>query len=303
MNHTEHTDHEYFTEPAAIEALGQRLGGSDIVIGAYLTGSNHPQHGTRVPTENIDYLAGWLHSGMRHKLNMVVLHDGLSDAFQQKCHAAVAIHHHEKKRGTLTFVQIRPGRFTIADERFLAALALLERIRFRNVFMVDVADAWFADNPFLLVEKPTLRRFFDRSGFARARGFRGFCRALAAQYRTWRDRKRFTVFIGGENTTIGDNPWMQRHIRKVFGQDMPHLAQKPVLNCGILGGGQRHLVSVLRTVRSEMLRCNATDVLNDMAVFNRVLHDSQYHLPYSNGVLSSPWKAWAKQGKHAIFHK
>jgi len=40
-----------------------------------------------------------------------------------------------------------------------------------------------------------------------------------------------------------------------------------------------------------------------MAVFNRVLHDSQYHLPYSNGVLNSPWKAWAKRGKHAIFHK
>ncbi|MFV0422388.1 hypothetical protein [Oleidesulfovibrio sp.] len=303
MNHTEHTGHEYFTDQSAIEALAQRLGGKNVVLGAYLTGREHPQHGTRIMAENIDYIAGWLHSGMRLKLDMVILHDGLSEAFQQRCHAAVAVHHSEKKRGTLTFLQVAPGRFTIADERFLAMLALLERVRFRNIFMVDVSDAWFNADPFKLVEKRSLKRFFDSGSFVRTKGIKGFLKAVAGQYRAWRDRKRYTVFIGGESNTIGDNPWMQRHIRKVFGQDMPHLAEKPVYNCGILGGDQRHLVSVLRTVKSEMERCNVTDVLNDMAVFNRVLHDSQYHLAYSNGVLNSPWKAWAKKGKHAIFHK
>lgn len=287
------------------EQLARQLGPDfrerDVVIGAYFSGREHPQHKVRVQVESFDYVAGWLMSAARLGLHVLLLHDGLSDKFMQRCH--FFFDEQRRGKGSLLFVLCSPGPFTVADERFLVTCALLERFPCRSVFIVDVSDAWFGMNPATLLQRRSLWQYLDTSRLRSVRSLSDLLAWIRTQKRHWEQRKEYNVFMGGEVRNIGENPWMLKHIRKVYGAPLPELDAKPLLNCGIVGGTCDTVLALLQAVRQEMLANERLDTLNDMAVFNRCVYADPQLIPYTNGVLNSPWKTWAKSGRHVVFHK
>ena len=285
--------------------LNNVLAGKDIVIGAYFTQKHHPQHGVPVQAASFDYMADWFHSGIRLGLNMIILHDGLSSRFIDKCRFVFSMHTPEAGAGSLHFVPYTPGRFTIADERFFAARDLLALLPDCNsAFIVDISDAWFNRNPADLVHRRSLWNYFDSSRLTAAFGNMAAIRsAITEQRNVWKRRHNYTIFIGGEVNTIGQNPWMQEQFTSIYGKEFPEFAALPIRNCGIVGGTQPVLLTLLTGVCKEMERINIPDKLNDMAVFNYLLHRNDNYTVYSNGTLNSPWKTWRKRGSHSIFHK
>lgn len=292
-----------FTDPNLASTLGTDFSQKDIMLGAYFTGKAHPQHHVKVQAASFDYIAGWLHSGIRLGLNMLIFHDGLPETFINKCHCYHAKACTARNQSTLHFVQCTTGPFTIADERFLIAETFLQRHPCRNVFMVDVSDAWFGKSPFTLLHRRNWWTYMDTGRLLTVRSVEGLTAFCKEQWKHWRNKHHYRLFLGGEINTIGENAWMRKHFTKVYGKEFPHLADKPVLNCGIIGGSCTDVCTLLQLVREEMCQLGVTDILNDMVVFNKILHERFTDVVYSNGVLNSPWKTWAKHGKFAIFHK
>ena len=271
----------------------------DILLGAYFTSKPHPQHAYSVQRSSFDYLADWYHSCRRLNLDVVLLHDELEPAFVEK----YTRFYNENSRGTLHFEQVTLGPYTAADERFHHALAYLRHHPCEQAFMVDVSDAWFKRSPFPLVRHRRWWDFVDLGAIQQVRSLPGLMRTLQAQGRILRRRDDYRLFVGGETTCIGENRWMLKHFDKVYGQRFAFLEDKPVLNCGILGGAYSEVVALLDSMCAEMERLHITDTLNDMAVFNKLLHEHYPGQVYANGVLNSPWKSYLKTGHYHIFHK
>ena len=291
--------------PEQANTLNHVLHEKDIVIGAYFTQKIHPQHGVSVQPASFDYIAGWFHSAIRLELNMVILHDGLPEKFMEKCRMFFSMHSSPETRGSLHFVPYSPGRFTIADERFFAARDLLDVLPdCRSAFIVDISDAWFKKNPAHLILRRSYLDYFDYSRLKNSLGDLPLLRSLIAEQKyAWDHRFSFSLFIGGETNAIGQNPWMLQQFQDIYGRQFPEFSTKPIRNCGIIGGRKSVVLTLLKTVCEEMERLNITDKLNDMAVFNYILHRDNVYSVYSNGTLNSPWKSWCKSGNHAIFHK
>ena len=180
---------------------------------------------------------------------------------------------------------------------------------------MDVSDAWFRRDPFHLVTRRRVQDYLDVSGlrhaalrtlglsrdpFTRPRTLTEWFREQKAALR---NRGDYRLFVGGEDGIIGSNPWMLKHYDKIYGRRFPHLDHRPVLNCGIIGGERSEVLRLLELVCAEMERLRVRGVLNDMAVFNKILHEEWAGRVYSNGTLNSPWKRWRKSGRHAVFHK
>ncbi|MEZ0574545.1 hypothetical protein [Halodesulfovibrio aestuarii] len=291
--------------PEQARTLNHVLTCKDIVIGAYFTQKIHPQHNISVQPASFDYIADWFHSAIRLGLNMVILHDGLSDKFMDKCRLIFSLSTPSHHTGSLHFVPYSPGKFTIADERFFAARDLLDVLPdCRTAFIVDISDAWFNKNPANLILRRNIWDYFDTSRLLNAtRNISSMREFLTSQRTVWRERYSYSLFVGGEVNSIGQNPWMLEQFQTIYGRQFPEFAAKPIRNCGIIGGRKPDVLSLLKTACSEMERLNITDKLNDMAVFNYILHRNDDYTVYSNGTLNSPWKTWRKRGSHAIFHK
>lgn len=291
--------------PEQARTLNHVLTEKDIVIGAYFTQKVHPQHGVSVQQASFDYIADWFHSAVRLGLNMVILHDGLPEKFMDKCRITFSLNAQPHRTGSLHFVPYSPGKFTIADERFFAARDLLQALPdCRTAFIVDISDAWFNKNPANLILRRSVWDYFDASRLLSASSsFSQLRSILTTQRSVWQQRYSYSVFVGGEINTIGQNPWMIEQFQTIYGRQFPEFSAKPIRNCGIIGGRKSIVLSLLKTACEEMERLDMTDNLNDMAVFNYILHRNDAYSVYSNGTLNSPWKTWRKRGSHAIFHK
>lgn len=291
--------------PEQARTLNHVLTEKDIVIGAYFTQKVHPQHGVSVQHASFDYIADWFHSAIRLGLNMVILHDGLPEKFMDKCRVTFSLNAQPHHTGSLHFVPYSPGKFTIADERFFAARDLLQALPdCRTAFIVDISDAWFNKNPANLILRRSVWDYFDASRLLNASGsFSQLRSVLTKQRSAWQHRYSYSVFVGGEVNTIGQNPWMMEQFQTIYGRHFPEFSAKPIRNCGIIGGRKSIVLSLLKTACGEMERLDMTAHLNDMAVFNYILHRNDAYSVYSNGTLNSPWKTWRKRGSHAIFHK
>ncbi|TVQ97790.1 MAG: hypothetical protein EA399_12195 [Desulfovibrionales bacterium] len=291
----------------------------NLILGAYFAGKRHPQHGQSVTAASFDYFADWFHSILRLGLSGVLLHDHLSATFVAKYTQWFDVLGGGRRGGSFCFQQVELGDFTAGDERFFLFRDYLKRADITagvgHVFLVDVADAWFQRDPFLLLERRRLWDYLDTTGlkdalrsalgresdpFLAPGGVAGWWRHQAEQLRK---RESYRLFLGGEDTLIGNNPWMLKHFDRIYGQRFSFLHDRPVLNCGIIGGRLEDVVLLLEQVCEEMHHLKIRNVLNDMVVFNKILHERWAGAVYSGGVLSSPWKRWRKKGKHAIFHK
>ncbi len=118
----------------------------------------------------------------------------------------------------------------------------LEQTTWQAVFITDVFDVQFYRNPFVL-----LRRLPGR------------------------------LWIGTEDAIIGDESsatkWLSRRLRKTVGEVPPHLAGRPLLNAGIIGGHVQQ-VRKLATAMWDLLRDKgaAGESASDMAALNYLVH-------------------------------
>ncbi|SDB08331.1 hypothetical protein SAMN05660653_00390 [Desulfonatronum thiosulfatophilum] len=290
----------------------------NVILGAYFAGKRHPQHGQAVTASSFDYFAGWYHSICRLGLHGVLLHDHLSEAFTAKYEQWFATLGGTGRGGSFRFQRVHPGDFTAGDERFFLFRDYLkgnQANRTRHVFIVDVADAWFRADPFRLIENRSFWNYLDLTGLIdAARGSAGWehdpfmaPEGLPGWWRTQREhltnRHVYRLFLGAEDTRIENNPWMLKHFDQVYGRRFSELNDKPVLNCGVIGGTREDVALLLEQVCAEMQSLQVRAVLNDMVVFNKILHEQWTGAVYSGGALNAPWKRWRKKGRHAIFHK
>lgn len=159
-------------------------------------------------------------------------------------------------------------QYSSSDERFLKFLEYLENNPVDEVFLVDISDIWFKGNPFNLLS----------SGHK--------------------------IYFGDEDCLVGDNDWLLRHYKEIYGQTFDYLSDKQVLNCGIIGGKYENVLELLREFRQELFTLNKPNILNDMAVFNHLLHKNYKTTEiYHGGQLNSPYKSYLSEGNYYIFHK
>lgn len=288
---------------------------ANLVLGAYFAGKPHPQHGWSVSPKYFDYFADWYHSIRRLGLNAVLLHDHLPDEFTSKFSRWFDELGGKERGGSFQFLKVELGEFTAGDERFFHFRDYLAASDAENVFIVDVSDAWFHRDPFRLLTERAVVDYLDYSGMrhvilkklkSRKDAYtrpKTLAEWFAFQKVALARRHKYRLFIGGQDNYIGANPWILKHYDRVYGERFPHLLDKPVLNCGIIGGSREDVHRLLTRACNEMDRLNVHSVLNDMVVFNKILYEEWGGLVYSNGVLNSPWKRYEKRGRYCIFHK
>lgn len=275
------------------------LAGQDVIMGAYLTSQPDPQTKSALPAVPGNGVFRWAHSVTRLGLTAVLLHDGIPpDALTELTHTASTTAAH----GALHSIAVRTGPFTPNDERFLLARMALEAMDCRAVFLTDVTDLQCGRNPFPLVHRRHIRDYLDIESLRRPRT--GWTpRALWRQAHTVARRHHFRLFAGREPGTIGDNPWMVRQFGKIYGGLTHHLASRPVLNCGILGGLRSDVLSLLYTMGEEMRAAGQVHTPSDMVIFNRILHERMALDVLAGGIINSPWKEYHTQGQWYFFHK
>lgn len=283
---------------------------ADLVLGAYITGKPHPQHDWSIPANSFEYFADWFHSAKRVGLNAVILHNQLKDSFVQRYEEFYRFENpYPAHQSSLKFVRVPDHEYSGADARFFHALEFLQQTPCRSAFIVDISDAWFHSPPARLACRRSLWDYLDVESFRRVRNGGDFLQALRTQWNTWRRRHAIKYFIGAERFTIGESKWMRNHLEHVYGRPFPELLELPdmeekiILNCGVLGGRRDDVLELLRLVRREFEHLGHTDMLMDMAVFNKILHALPPEHIYYNGRLNSPFKQYLKSGFHAVFHK
>lgn len=273
----------------------------DVIIGAYFTGKIDPQRKIQTGRDSFDYVADWLHSICRLNLHAIVMHDNLSESFVRDTESL-----QERLYGRVNckFHQVALGKFTASDERFLLARDYLNESTCENVFIVDVADAWFGSNPFFLLRNRSWIQYFALDSFCRADTLGRCKRMIRDQWKAWKNRKKFRLFVGSERSLIRENAWMKRHYRMIYGQEFNFLEDRQLLNCGIVGGTREEVIHLLNLMQEDMELCGVTDTLNDMVVFNKVVYESYSEEEiYREGRLHSPWRYYVKKGGYCIYHK
>jgi hypothetical protein len=126
---------------------------SDVIFTSYFSSKENPQAGTpssfsHAPKNNLSFIFPWYSSVMFHKLNGVIIHDGLDVEF---------IKLYEKEN--IQFVYYHPERYSLNDERFFALDFILRENRLGKVLLTDGSDVLIKRNPFDFMTDPSLLYF------------------------------------------------------------------------------------------------------------------------------------------------
>ena len=126
--------------------------GSDVVFTTYFNSKQNPQAAhstfTFAPKDKINYIFPWFASVLFHKLNAVIIHDGLSTDFIQK---------YENEH--VQFVYYKPEKYSLNDARFFALNHILTENRLGKVLLTDGSDILIKENPFDFMTNPALLYF------------------------------------------------------------------------------------------------------------------------------------------------
>lgn len=111
------------------------------IVSTYLTSKVDEQRGTKKEIDDPDYIRKWVYSGLHLGLNMVVLHDGLSEVF---------ISQFPKVR----FIKIDqvPEGMQLYDYRWVLYYEFLLNNDCDAVFFTDISDVIIRRDPFYEME-------------------------------------------------------------------------------------------------------------------------------------------------------
>jgi hypothetical protein len=115
---------------------------ADVIFTCYFTSKENPQrnplgHVINIPKNSLSYIFPWYASVTYHKLNAVIIHDGLDEEFIQ-----------QHQRHHIEFIYHDPKSFSLNDERFCALALILEANKLGKVLFTDVCDLIIKKNPF-----------------------------------------------------------------------------------------------------------------------------------------------------------
>lgn len=125
--------------------------GSDVIFTSYFHSKQNPQSNSSfdfAPKDDLSYIFAWYASVHYHKLNAVILHDGLSSDF---------IRAHENDH--IQFVYYEPKRYSLNDERYFALDQVLRENTLGKVLLTDGSDTIIKKNPFAFMTDPNLLYF------------------------------------------------------------------------------------------------------------------------------------------------
>lgn len=273
-------------------SIPETIKGKDIALGAYLCSNPDPQGKPPLQPDNMDYVGGWIASAARLGLNVVILHDSLSNTFTRKLRL---LHERTKRGGTLHCIKVAPGDYSPNDERFLIVRDMLRISSPRAVCLVDLPDARFNRSPFPLLRHSALPQPTYGIGIRKIYPFD----SLTLQ--GWQHPVR--VLFGAEEEPIENNPWMHRQFQRILGHIPPELESGPVYNCGAICASRDDLLNLLETVSKKFEVIGKKQKLMDMSVFNLLLHTSYRFIAGKTAYFTSPFKDYHTAGPWAILHK
>jgi hypothetical protein len=228
------------------------------VVSVMMTSKPDPQRGEKISGDYLDYMRPWWTTVDRVGLTGTILHDGLPQA----CIEAATTEHIE-------FVLCEPSALPILHDRHRLVRDYLQTIDDALVFVTDISDVAFKQDPFEIVKQHQ------------------------ADYR---------LFIGSEKQTIADCRCLSQEIPDQFGT-LLH-GDRHVINPGIIGGERTEVLFLL----DHLLECieqHQDRLLNsDMSIVNKVVHDLYQPAElYTGFPLHSQFKKWEFDTAAAILHK
>jgi hypothetical protein len=249
--------------PKAGSGLNARTGKEDLVVGVYLTSQNCPQRGVAFSRRSLHQASTWYRSLLSLGLRPVILHDGLSEEVLAPI----------RRQGVL-FEQVETGTQSESpnDRRFRLYLKYLaDRPEIEQVFFTDVTDVTAYSDPFEL--------FSDRD----------------------------QIFVGSEGRVNGSSLYMWKTTGEAYGwggrTKFLRILNKPVLNCGILGGRRGPLMRLLSEINEELDRTKP-QVDSNMVTLNlaayRLFSDHQIVTGYP---LHSRFKSYEPRRDVCFLHK
>jgi len=107
------------------------------VVSCYFTSVEDTQRGVKQEKDKSDYIEAWYQSLKNKNVNIVILHDGLSDSFI-------------RKYPDITFEKVNhvPDGMILYDYRWHVGFEFLKKADIENVFFTDISDVVMVNNPF-----------------------------------------------------------------------------------------------------------------------------------------------------------
>ena len=264
-------EERYLTVPRVIEPKTSTS--RDVAMTSYFASKKDPQRNRIWKKNDYNVMWAWHRSLTRLAMAGVVFHDHLSPHF---------IREH---RRSLSYEQVKLGRRSTNDDRYVHYLDYLERhAELEYVLMSDISDVLYVrPNVFEAMRK------LDRSTGLRH------------------------IFIGQDTslmTNIGSFPWIKMMMKHCFGNGYNKSGSKKsldlqsiILNAGVIGGSRSVVLRFLRLV-SAVLRSLSSDKNCNMATVNYVMHRHFADIIFTGHPLTSSfWKNGILEDDVFIKHK
>jgi hypothetical protein len=131
-------DEQYYFKTASSSFSWKNKFTSDYIVSCYFTSSVDAQRGTLQETNSHDYISVWYESVKKHNVNIVILHDGLSDDFIAQY-------------PDVRFVKVPPvpEGMMLYDYRWHVGYEFLQTVDADNIFFTDISDVEMLENPFI----------------------------------------------------------------------------------------------------------------------------------------------------------
>jgi len=159
------------------------------IISTYFTAKPDPQRARYWPKNEFRIIKNWYNSLILHKINGVILHDGLSDEF---------IHKYSNEFISFHLVPAK-YQYSTNDYKYFAVHAYLEtHSLIDNVFITDISDVVLAMEPFSYIESDIIYGGSDNAGkYRNNRHFKiGYSYLPIRYFNTWNNSDGVFVNAG-----------------------------------------------------------------------------------------------------------
>jgi hypothetical protein len=241
----------------------------NLILAPYFIGKDDPQKDVRDPNEILGYdgnrfvesyynMKRWYDSVCRLGLHGVIFHDCLSNSFVD-----------QYENDNVQFERVILGDRSTNDERFFVYLDYLKVTACDFVYMTDLFDVEFKQEPFSIIGN-------------------------------------HLVYSGSEECVNSENNWMRYKYNEVYGinvDDYPEIANRRVMNPGIIGGLRENMIILLDKMCEGMSK-KPRNVNSNLVVYNEALFRMfRMNDIYTGGKLHSRYKYNEDRGDVCVIHK
>ncbi|KAI0238655.1 hypothetical protein LSAT2_010618, partial [Lamellibrachia satsuma] len=227
--------------------------GGDFVFTTYFTSKKDPQRYRFTKANDLCYMSAWHDSLVKHGLQTVIFHDGLSHKFTNHTEPFVS------------FKKVLLGDHSTNDERFFHYLRYLESHPYiKRILLTDVSDVVFLRNPFDLMRLLGDRLYVGEDLLS----------SPTVSSNGWLKNK-LTECYGRQFDTIGDTKSLSKF--------------SVVYNAGVIGRPRNIVLRFLRKL-TAVLNTSSPKKNCNMAAVNYIAHKYFDDIVFSGFPLTSPFK-------------